>query len=527
MGANFHSAVVHARIASGMPSEATSSRSRGTGTSNNDIRQRPASWCEMNRDNRCKCGYTLGEGYQNCPLCVAHNVQKATEGRQRRCTATSVVGAEDNDFEMGQKARFPRGISQNAVILHKSVSQRVKHVQGVVHHVETALEIPSHAKARAYVQALPPPAATVVAAPVARKQTLDEADAVLQASGWRRCVTQEKGCSANNLEHDKFEVVFIQRDGDCLFHCLCQILDTLGVAKCDGQSAMRGIIADFFDQNKNSIQCAAIAEGEGAEALTLDYSCECVQAIRSGKGGRRAYGGVAEIVAFCVKYGVTVTVFSPENGSVGDPPITYNPGDIDGEFPRAMVLNTLAWGQNKQRSAGQDHWQLLKYREVTTPQLAAPTAAATAVPPSSVSSPLLPQAASAATSECGVSTHPPVAATTNKRAAAKQRAQSERQQQDVAACEATRQFIASGGKYDFTEPVHACDAQPPRGQEVCPPEQVHVISSGDEGSAQRGSDANSAEKEFFDDGKEMEGQELANEKEGFVHTISAITRNTQ
>ncbi len=53
--------------------------------------------------------------------------------------------------------------------------------------------------------------------------------------------------------------------------------------------SIRGIIADFFTQNNNDISF-----GDDDE---FHFVCESIESIRSGKGGRQAYGGVSEIVA--------------------------------------------------------------------------------------------------------------------------------------------------------------------------------------------------------------------------------------
>jgi hypothetical protein len=113
-------------------------------------------------------------------------------------------------------------------------------------------------------------------------------------------------------------------------------------------SKMRHLIADFFTENKNNVMCH-VADVE------LDFQCENIEAIQTGVGGRCAYGGINEIVAFGVLYSLAVTVFAPENQGT----ITYNThAAVSGQtFPEEMLLNTLGWSKNGNRHAGCDHWQ--------------------------------------------------------------------------------------------------------------------------------------------------------------------------
>jgi hypothetical protein len=184
-----------------------------------------------------------------------------------------------------------------------------------------------------------------------RPQTLKEADHLLAASGWGRCLTMENNFQNPNLEHDDYLVQFVDRDGDCLFHCFVAILVERKIVKFQHEdpkkniSEMRHIIADFFTRNKNIVTCSVCD-------MKVSFQCDNIQSIREGVGGRSTYGGIDEIVAFGVLYNLAMTVFSPENQQ----PVTYNTHNCDSQFPEEVLLNTLGWSDSN-RHAGCDHWQ--------------------------------------------------------------------------------------------------------------------------------------------------------------------------
>ena len=447
-----------------------------------------------NMSQVCKCGYRLGEGYHaNCKVCIDHNCK--LPGRRAKDRFDLDFSDSADEFEVPKKRAIGKGIPQNVIQLGERASMRA--------FVKCAPQASFAEKTQSFFKSIPPKAATVPK----RGQTLEEADTVLRLSGWRRCVTMENRRSEKNLEHDNYELVFTPRDGHCLFHCFRLILEKLGMATCHAIidiPTMRGLIADFFEANNNLIQCSSVAEG--GETFTLDYACESVTGIRTGMGGRVSYGGVNEIVAFCVKYRVAVTVFAPENGCAGEPPITYNPGDMDGEFPCESLLYTLAWSVNKKgtsvRSAGQDHWQCLKLREVTSPQQPQAPLLPVQQPQSPLvsvqqpQSPLLPVQQSQASPVLQLTT-------AQKKEAARLRAQEKRKADDDAACEQAKNFIAAGGKFDFTEP----DDPKPVSQNKAP--EVHEVSSANEGD-----DApalSSGDEEQAGDGKKTEDEEEDND----------------
>jgi hypothetical protein len=198
--------------------------------------------------------------------------------------------------------------------------------------------------------------------------TLVDANNALQSRGWRRCIAKEDGLDCYNLEHDDFEMIHIKRDGNCLFHCLAQIaMERKLEEKCNplqspqtNQAVIRAKVASYFEMKDNVISCPTTF-GNAFEALNdeIPWSCENLKAIRSGKGGRSAYGGTSEIAAFCVSYDLCAEIFCPETDcATGQQSLILNPG-----FPAEMLLNTLAWTQNGERQPGADHWQRVKHRQ--------------------------------------------------------------------------------------------------------------------------------------------------------------------
>ena len=187
------------------------------------------------------------------------------------------------------------------------------------------------------------------------KSEKEKAEQLLAVSGWRRCLVKENKFLAKNLEHDDYNVIFCQRDGDCLFHCFNQILVECGRVNFEmnadpkiNVSSIRGIIANYFEQHNNNISYDE-----------FHFECDNIASIRSGKGGRKAYGGVPEIVAFGLIYDISITVFAPETT---EEIITFNPGKSHSE----ILLNTLGWqekGTKHERTRGADHWQRVKPKQ--------------------------------------------------------------------------------------------------------------------------------------------------------------------
>jgi hypothetical protein len=239
-------------------------------------------------------------------------------------------------------------------------SKRVKLNAAIVNLVETAVALPSLAKASAFVQSLElvAPEADAPRPALHPPLKLEDANARLLTLGWRRCKTREKSGKKffmhDNLENDTFHVLQVPRDGNCLFHCFARFLleSRLDTGQCTDK-IMREEVAQHLEDNNGTINCDL---GNG---VTLPFTCEDIQAIRSGEGGRRAYGDLPEIAAFCQLHDVCATVFAPESECLGSPPVILNPQGTS----KCMFLSTLAWGTAGKRTPGQDHWQLLEKRE--------------------------------------------------------------------------------------------------------------------------------------------------------------------
>jgi hypothetical protein len=418
-------------------------------------------------EKRCAyCHYKVGEGYfTGCRECNQHN---SLQARKRRVSVSSDL----EDFEADKRRPLtPLGLPKNVRKMHHSASMRV--------FVSEAVQSSSTEKAEAYLLQLPSASATVASAapqlpsasgPLAvKKSDREEAEQLLASSAWRRCFVKENNHYQHNLEHDDYDVVFCQRDGDCLFHCFIAILVECGRVNfkmnADPKAnvlSMRGIIADFFTQNNNDISFEE-----------FHFMCESIESIRNGTGGRKAYGGVSEIVAFGLKYDISMTVFAPETTAEI---ITYNPGNIDQGFHSEMLLNTFGWresGKKYVRNGGTDHWQRVKPKQLPLPQ--SPLVLVQQEVPlvhvqQQLQSPLVP-----------VQQEVPLVHVQQqqqaRKEAAKLRAKEQREADDAASCEQARQFMAAGGRFNFSEPE---DMQPARNKSPSPRTEVHLITSGDE-----------------------------------------------
>jgi hypothetical protein len=184
-------------------------------------------------EQRCKnCHYRVGEGYfTGCRDCNNYN---SSQARKRRSKDIS-----DDDFE-DERTRLRPGVPRNVQVLHKRASLSA--------YVKIAPQASSQEKAQSFLQsfdpvtptaASPTALASTTAAPTAQlpsasapvaeiKSDREEAEQLLAVSAWRRCLVKENNYWANNLEHDDYDVVFCQRDGDCLFHCFIAILVECG-----------------------------------------------------------------------------------------------------------------------------------------------------------------------------------------------------------------------------------------------------------------------------------------------------------
>ena len=415
----------------------------------------------MERSRCGTCGYWRGEGYfTNCQLCIDHNAKQPLA--RRAAITRSVGGSDDGDFEVTPKKTLRRapgtsyvsqGLPRVGVHVHSqavaAASKRQAQSKALQLHVRGAKQMPTTDKTLAYVNSIRSPAAAPVtaaapavskedanvsvaelapapaAAPVTNKQVsdLEVADGYLAASDWRRCQRKEKNFLHPSLEHDGYEVLSTDRDGDCLFHCFIEILTErqlvdFSPSKKENVAQMRSIIVNGFVQVQNELSCHIL--GGDRKAFQGSFECSNLIAMRSGKGGRLAYGGEAEIAMFGVLYGIAVRVFAPET--------------MNGEFvanidlcPEEVFLLTLGWN-GKKRSPGTDHWQRVKHSQPSP-----------LVPVQQQQAPLVPVQQQQAVTPA------------QRKEAAKLLAQEQQKADDAAACERARNFIAAGGRFDYTE----------------------------------------------------------------------------
>jgi hypothetical protein len=186
----------------------------------------------------------------------------------------------------------------------------------------------------------------------------NQVDSLLLIGQWRRCSSLElsvgNGGEAGDgfcpsVEHDLFEVIPGKRDGNCLFNCFWSILqDRAPEALPSDITSLRGIIADFFDQNDNDLR-----NDDG-----VPFRCNNINSIRTGADATGHYlhvGSVTEVFAFSKRYGISICVHCPETSSH-----TVN---FDFGSPPELLLQTLGW-EKEERRKGSDHWQRLRQRQL-------------------------------------------------------------------------------------------------------------------------------------------------------------------
>jgi len=109
------------------------------------------------------------------------------------------------------------------------------------------------------------------------------------------------------------------------------------VGGADTHEAMRGAIADYFDQ-----------QGGAVSYRGVQHACD--HAIRSD-----GCGGVAEALAFATMYNVSLEIHSPET-------LEYMQ-ELDCGSPEAapeLLLQMLAWQDDGSPAPTGDHWQRLR-----------------------------------------------------------------------------------------------------------------------------------------------------------------------
>ena len=291
----------------------------------------------MNND-RCGCGWKVGENLSgDCQACNLAVVQIAGRKRGSKPTETHhvvnpsvavtsrVLDDDLQDFQLTSVIDARRNAQAKAKEDAASEAARA---------VQASTRKDAEAKEAQRKQALEDKRAADLAAKAV-------ADDMLNQNEWVRCVTLEFGNKNPNLQHESWELFHIKRDGNCLWHAMLDILEERVREHPKSVSALRGLIADYFETHSE------LTVGE------FVYVCENVPAIRAGKdvaGRYQHYGGLAEIVAFALKFGISVTVHCPETvvGTIA----------IEAGGHPEHLLQTLGWHGNARRS-GIDHWQRL------------------------------------------------------------------------------------------------------------------------------------------------------------------------
>jgi len=213
------------------------------------------------------------------------------------------------------------------------------------------------------------------------KNAFADANARLVQGHWKRCITKEgtgtlaPQISNSNLQHKKFTVQLIPRDGDCLFHCFVHILaaesatvKTAAVPKnvADLRKQMHEWARDIDEERKSKHGGFYTHDGEW---IPLENSL------------LRAYGGAQEIMAFTNMYNVTVHVHAPETVAGMQ---TYQGSTAEAhEYNLLQTLGWIEWckddNNNFVRSWGGDHWQVIKVNDCRKMGAAQASTAKTAV----------------------------------------------------------------------------------------------------------------------------------------------------
>ena len=178
--------------------------------------------------------------------------------------------------------------------------------------------------------------------------------------GWSRCTTIERDNINYNMQHDEYKIVFIQRDGNCLFHCLSQFVNKRNpdCARSTHQT-IRNTLAQFVATQKPP---TSEQNGKYGGLCLGDVWLPCEESLLS------SYGGEIAIFAFVKKFNIPLEVHSPENGNVLRYQIDGRDNDTDGaDWARDngadILLHTIGW-QNWSRDTGErlysgDHWQII------------------------------------------------------------------------------------------------------------------------------------------------------------------------
>jgi hypothetical protein len=179
------------------------------------------------------------------------------------------------------------------------------------------------------------------------------ADSHLSNNGFVRVRVAEFGRSSSNLKRDDLYMVFVQRDGHCMFHSLLGILHArFPLSEIKTMPQLRDALASYFESQGNELQI--LLDDNNADSV-ISFSCESIECLRSGKDetdDMRHFGGIPELVAFSYRFGISLEIFTPETN---EGTFICRGGGKTDCVPEGIIL-LLGW-YGKNRKPGQDHWQ--------------------------------------------------------------------------------------------------------------------------------------------------------------------------
>ncbi len=172
-----------------------------------------------------------------------------------------------------------------------------------------------------------------------------DADRLLQRSGFVRGFVDENGKQQANLVHDGWLLIAIPRDGHCLMRSFLQILQMRQPDHAmKTHQEMRAELVAYFERHNNRLQIDDVF-----------FECDSLEAMRTGQDSssqNNYYGGLPECVAFSYRFGISLVVYAPE--SIDGPVIISGGGHTD-HAPEAIIVS-FGWRGNT-RTPGTDHWQ--------------------------------------------------------------------------------------------------------------------------------------------------------------------------
>ena len=293
----------------------------------------------------CQCRWKLGENTSgDCTFCNEVIIALSSRRRGRNHV---YVSPDDDDFAPKQPAARR---ATNPVVSQQKPQEPPSAPVSI---------IPSS------IVRVPDAAANVLLRAFGSKEA-DQAkikvDENLARSGWARCKTREAGgIKQNNLQHKDFEVVFCDRDGHCLVHCLLGILKDRYPQSDEVPKSVKDLreaIASYQETNVD-------VDGDSTIVLNdVPWKSENIQAFRTGKDTDPptyvSYGGLPEIVAFAFKYNIAVTVHAPES--------LREPFEVPGWGAPEHLLQTWGWSPDgRKKRPGLDHWQRLNVTHYPVP----------------------------------------------------------------------------------------------------------------------------------------------------------------